>query len=84
MVGAIAGLYVNTALVSIPPAHPIKISASSSESRFKRIFELKNPFSRANAPVRPVSSSTVKRHSTGPCSIVLSARSEERRVGKEC
>ncbi|CDD14487.1 uncharacterized protein BN675_02843 [Parabacteroides merdae CAG:48] len=33
-----------------------------------------NPFSSALAPVSPVSSSTVKRHSIGPCSISSDAR----------
>ncbi len=64
----------NTACVSFPPAQPIKISPSSSLSRFNRISPVMKPFSRALAPVRPVSSSTVNRHSIGPCSISSEAR----------
>ena len=72
--GTSISLYVNSATESIPPAHPIKISPSSSESRFKRISPLIKPSFRANAPVSPVSSSTVNRHSSGPCSMLSSAR----------
>ena len=72
--GTSTSLYVNSATESIPPAHPINSSPSSSESRFNRISPFINPSFRANAPVSPVSSSTVNKHSNGPCSIVSSAR----------
>ena len=55
--------------MSIPPAQPIKISPSSSESRFSKTVPLIKSGSSANAPVKPVSSSTVIRHSSGPCLI---------------
>ena len=52
----------------------MKSSPSSSESRFNRISPFMKPSFKANAPVNPVSSSTVNRHSNGPCSMVSSAR----------
>ena len=58
---------------STPPAQPMKISPSSSESRFSRISPCMKPFCISKAPVRPVSSSRVKRHSMGPCSMLSSA-----------
>ena len=57
----------------MPPAQPMKISPSSSESRFNKIRPLKSLGSSFSAPVRPVSSSTVKMHSIGPCCTVGSA-----------
>lgn len=58
----------------MPPAQPMNNSPSSSESRFSRMSPLMKPSCKAKAPVSPVSSSTVNRHSTGPCSILSSAR----------
>ena len=63
---------MNRQVVSTPPAQPTNISASSSESRLSRIEPLSMPSPRLLAPVRPVSSSTVNRASTGPCTRVLS------------
>ena len=60
-------------MVSMPPAQPMKISPSSSESRLSKIRPLKSLGSNFSAPVSPVSSSTVKIHSIGPCCTVGSA-----------
>ena len=58
-------------LESPPPAQPMQISPQSSVSRFSIVLPLIiSPF-RAKAPVNPVSSSTVKRHSRGGNSTVL-------------
>ena len=51
----------------------MKSSPSSSESRFSKMSAFMNPSFKAKAPVNPVSSSTVKRHSSGPCSMLSSA-----------
>ena len=60
-------------MVSMPPAQPMKISPSSSESRLTRYLPVSIPSPSSNAPVRPVSSSTVNSASTGPCSTVSSS-----------
>ena len=65
--GTSTSLYINSATESIPPAQPIKSSPSSSESRFSKISPFMKPSFKAKAPVSPVSSSTVNRHSRGPC-----------------
>ena len=54
-------------MVSMPPAQPMKISPSSSESRLMRYLPVSISSPSSKAPVRPVSSSTVKSASTGPC-----------------
>ena len=61
------------ATVSIPPAQPMKSSPSSSESRLTRYLPVSMPSPRPKAPVRPVSSSTVKSASIAGCSRVLSS-----------
>ena len=61
--------------INATASFPIKISPSSSESRFNRISPLMKPLStRSKAPVSPVSSSTVNKHSSGPCPMLSSAR----------
>ena len=52
-------------LESPPPAQPMQISPQSSVSRFSMVLPLIMSPLKANAPVSPVSSSTVKRHSRG-------------------
>ena len=59
-------LYENLAVVSIPPAQPIKSSPSSSESRLISTFPVMKPGFRALAPSSPVSSDTVKSASMRP------------------
>ena len=72
--GRASGVKFNVPTVSIPPAHPINNSPSSSESRLSNVFPLKKPGCKANAPERPVSSSTVNRHSMGPCDTSVAVR----------
>mmetsp|Transcript_21017 Transcript_21017/g.49745 ORF Transcript_21017/g.49745 Transcript_21017/m.49745 type:complete len:254 (+) Transcript_21017:1015-1776(+) len=48
-----------------PPAHPIVTEPHSSESRLSMTLDLSIDASKSYAPVKPVSSSTVKRHSRG-------------------
>jgi len=52
----------------------MKISPSSSESRLTRYLPVSISSPSSKAPVRPVSSSTVKSASTGPCSTEGSIR----------
>ncbi len=56
-----------------PPALPIVITPKSSLSKFSIILPLRKSGSIAKAPVNPVSSSTVKRASIGPCFSFLSS-----------
>ena len=58
--------------VSIPPAQPIIISSSSSESRFIMVPDSSSPALSPMAPLSPTSSDTVSRASSGR-SMVLSA-----------
>ena len=51
--------------LSTPPAQPTVKTPSVSESRFTRSRPVRKPGSRRLAPLRPVSSSTVKRSSSG-------------------
>ena len=51
----------------MPPAQPMNNSPSSSESRFRRYLPVSIPSPSPKAPVSPVSSSTVKSASSGPC-----------------
>ena len=64
----------NVAVVFLPPAHDTNICPSSSESRFMSISPVMNPAFMPIAPVSPVSSSRVKTHSIGPCSMSSLAR----------
>ncbi len=67
--GAFSISYLNVALVVLPPAHDTNICPSSSLSRFISMLPVMNPDFSPAAPVSPVSSSRVKRHSIGPCSM---------------
>ena len=51
-------------MVSLPPAHPMQNSPSSSESRLMSVLAFSQPSFMLVAPYRPVSSSTVNRHSS--------------------
>ena len=67
--GVVSSVYLLVAVTSIPPAHPMSISSSSSVSRFKRISPVKIPPSKPIAPVIPVSSSMVNKASIAGCLI---------------
>ena len=67
--GTLTSLYLSIPFALVPPAHPINNWPSSSESRFINISPFSRPGFKPNAPVIPVSSSTVKSASIGPCSI---------------
>ena len=73
--GAFSRWKVNFAEVLRPPAQETKISPSSSESRLIRKSPVIKPAFMPSAPVRPVSSSRVKTHSMGPCSMSSAANS---------
>ena len=57
----------------MPPAQPMVISPSSSESRFSRYLPFSSSAFKPNAPAKPVSSSRVMSTSIGPCSTVSSS-----------
>ena len=67
--GAASRVNVNLAEVVFPPAHEMNIWPSSSESRLMSMSPFMNPALIPIAPVRLVSSSRVKTHSNGPCSM---------------
>mmetsp|Transcript_30564 Transcript_30564/g.75871 ORF Transcript_30564/g.75871 Transcript_30564/m.75871 type:complete len:212 (-) Transcript_30564:535-1170(-) len=54
-----------TIRVSPPPAQPTVTSPHDSESRFSMYLPVRMAGSKSRAPFKPVSSSTVKRHSRG-------------------
>src|ERR1017187_6062316 len=54
------------ATLLMPPAQPIQSVPSSSPSRFRKYFARSSPAGNSEAPVRPLSSSMVKRNSNGP------------------
>ncbi len=58
---------------SPPPAHPTVTTPKSSLSMLSIIFPVSISDSNANAPVSPVSSSTVNKPSICPCFNVLSS-----------
>ena len=67
-------VYLKQARVSIPPAHPMNIWPSSSESRLINVLPVKKPLSIPKAPSIPVSSEIVNTHSILPIGRSLSSK----------
>ena len=65
-IGASSYSAVHVPVLSRPPEQPTYSSPSSSESRLRSVPLRTKPGCRLLAPVSPVSSSTVKRSSSGP------------------